>query len=192
LRRVCHLDLHATECKLPAVTPMRSYPITRLAGREILRWVGTEWALSWRESWSTSADGTTVCECSEVVWRDASIPYAQFDGVDIHLSDSTVLNLRSEDDGNAYYRLYLTDQPQPRSVDSHDTETSLSRVRELPELPTGPVEIIDQVMDGGDAPIEFRARVGTIMLEIIAGRVEDEDGVLRVLQPEDMVLIRRI
>ena len=164
-------------------------PFLRLAGQEIVRWVGAEVAVSGGEP----VDEGEPTVYSPVCWYHESVPYLQLTWLDIQLADGRELRLLAQlDDGREYYGFYLVpaaafwvDEPLPRPP------WSIYRTRELTGLPTGTAHVSILRADGPHAVIEFSLSIGSDSLSFLAAEVYEQfDGTLRIVEADENILLQ--
>ncbi|HEY0589598.1 MAG TPA: hypothetical protein VGD52_25955 [Pseudoduganella sp.] len=153
---------------------------TKLNGHSIVRWVGTEMALS-GGGWDTEP----------VVWEHSSVPYLQLISIDVLLADRSVYRVCSQlDDGSGNYGLLLS------VVDALDTPSipdvgSIYRTRDLIELPVGVATVAITEIDGADAVlrVEIAAEGRTISLWV-AEVYERDGGLFDVVGCDESILVQ--
>jgi len=168
--------------------------ISYLEQREVVKWIGTEMALSGGEpvSWA-DALGNVVNEHTPIIWEHVSVPYRQFTGIDIYMDDGEVLSLLSQiDDGAGYYGLYLLERRR-EDIDrvEHRETPSIYQVVDLIELPVGMVGVSVNRKDGENAVLEATISIGKNVIRIVAGEVyDDKHGALRIVEPDEAILLQ--
>lgn len=143
---------------------MKSVDVTQLNGHCIVRWVGTEMALS---------DGA-VRE-GPVLWAHPAVPYLQLVSLDIQLDDGSVYRMLSQSgDGSGYYGLYLLGQDAIDTPSSSESG-SIYRTRELSELPVGSVNVAVTELDGPNAVLRVELGIGGRTMSCWAAEVYERD-----------------
>ncbi|MDQ1832544.1 hypothetical protein [Massilia scottii] len=159
--------MRSSGCNLDFATLifMKPLHIATLHGCSIVRWVGTEMALS---------EG--IAEDGPVLWDHPSVPYLQLISIDVQLNDGAVYRLLShDDDGTGCDGLYLLVR-QAMDTPSCAESGSIFRTRELSELPIGAAIVSVTDMDGPHAVLRVDIVVGTHTVSCWAAEVYERDG----------------
>jgi hypothetical protein len=149
-------------------------PIEVLEGAEVSQWFGLEDALDWVEHPDDQVDS--------VVWQHDSIPFLQLGRVDLRLSSGATLSILGQLDG-----MYLAHATQ----DDYSYSSPTTRWRELRELPTGILRLLQVRADGPHAILEVELLVGSATVRLLAAEVEHQwDGTFRICEPDESVLVQ--
>ena len=120
-------------------------------------------------------------QVTSVVWQHDSIPFLQLGRVDLRLSSGATLSILGQLDG-----MYLAHATQ----DDYSYSSPTTRWRELRELPTGVLRLL-QVRADGPYILEVELLVGSATVRILAAEVDQEwDGTLRICEPDESVLVQ--
>jgi hypothetical protein len=149
-------------------------PIEVLEGAEVSQWFGLEKALDWVE--------LPDDQVSSVVWQHDSIPFLHLGRVDLRLSSGATLSVLGQLDG-----MYLAHAMQ----DDYSYSSRTTRWRELRELPTGVLRLLQVRADGPHTILEVELLVGSATVRLLAAEVDQEwDGTLRICEPDESVLVQ--
>ena len=162
-------------------------PLSTLDGQEIVRWVGTEMAVSGGDP----VDEGEPNVYSPVCWYHESVPYLQLSWLDIQLADGRELTLLAQlDDGREHYGFYLV--PAIAWVEALPRPPwSIYRTRELTGLPTGTAHMSILRRDGPDNVIEFSLSIGSDILSFLAAEVYEQfDGTFRIVEADENILVQ--
>jgi hypothetical protein len=158
---------------------LTAVPISSLAGGVVTCWQGTEMAL---------AEGRGA---DEPRWEDPGIPFLQLINLDLQLDDGRALRLVSHiDDGSGFHGFQLFELEAWPALAVRADPTSIYRDRPLPCLPSGEVEIAKCRHDGPNAIVEMRFAVSGAEIRLLAAEVDEHDGTLRILEPDESVLLQ--
>jgi len=159
----------------------RLIPISKLAGRIVTLWQGTEMALA-------EARGNR-----DVLWEDPSVPFRQFTNLDLRLDAGQAMRLFSQiDDGSGHHGFYLEELDELPALRLPDDPSSIFRDRTLTELPLGEIQIVELRNDGPNAIVEIRLLSSDSAIRLLAAEVREEhDGGLRVIEGDESILIQR-
>ena len=149
-------------------------PIEVLEGAQVSQWFGLEKALDWVEQPDD--------QVTSVVWQHDSIPFLQVGRVDLRLSSGATLSILGRLDG-----MYLAHAMQ----DDYSYSSPTTRWRELRELPTGVLRLLQVRADGPHVILEVELLVGSATVRLLAAEVDQQwDGTLRICEPDESVLIQ--
>lgn len=148
-------------------------PIEALEGAEVSQWFGVEKALNWVEHPDD--------QVTSVVWQHDSIPFLHLGRLDLRLSSGATLSILGQLDG-----MYLAHAME----DDYSYSSPTTRWRELRELPTGVLHVL-QVRADGPYTLEVELLVGSATVRLLAAEVDQEwDGTLRIVEPDESVLVQ--
>jgi len=157
---------------------MRDFNI--LIGRNVIRWVGIEMALS---------EGS---ESVPVIWQHPSIPYAQFDPLDAFLDDGSAFRFCSQmDDGSDWFGVYSPSHVEKYlSVKPYEAG-SIFRTREVAELPVGSITGVETKTDDSANVLELFLVIGGSKIRIVSGEVyETNDGSFKIGFIDESLLVQ--
>src|SRR5262245_48464124 len=149
-------------------------PIEALEGAEVSQWFGLEDALAWVEQPDD--------QVTSIVWQHDSVPFLQLGRIDLRLSTGATLSILGQIDG-----MYLTHAAE----DDYDYSAPITRWRELRELPTGVIRLLQVRRDGPLLILEVELLVGSATVRLLAAEVDEQlDGTLRICEPDESVLVQ--
>ena len=151
-----------------------------LKNQTIVRWVGIEMALS---------EGT---ESTPVVWEHSSVPFMQFNRLEVLLDNENVVTLLSQlDDGSDWFGIYARSLAESRLKLEPYEAGSIFRTRCVSEIPTGKVSNTKEKLDYSGNVLEFSLYIGSSVIRIVSGEVyEREDGSYWVTQIDESLLVQ--
>ncbi|TDR47738.1 hypothetical protein DFR29_102398 [Tahibacter aquaticus] len=173
--------------------PSAIHALSYLDSQDIVRWFGTEMALSegqqariWNE-----AEARWQVECGPAVWTHPSVPFLQLTHIEVQLRNGAQARLLSQlDDGSGYYGLYLVEIDKAAEP-GNEEPGSIFRTRELAELPVGPATTAILRQNGPNAVIEACIRVGRHEIRLLAAEVYDRaTGVFDIVEGDESILLQ--
>lgn len=171
---------------------MHALHISKLQGKVVLAWSGTEMALGGGAmTMAETTPETGVWAQTPLVWEHDSIPFLQLTNLDVTLDGGEVYRVLSQfDDGLGRHGIYLVQLPL--AADGRDTEMSSAfRIRQLSEFPTGRVSVNVAREDGPRAILEVQLSVGASVVRLVSGEVyEREADVFEICGPDETLLVQ--
>lgn len=171
---------------------LATHHISELGGQEIVRWSGTEMALSEEDGSRTNVNfGKECLSSSHVVWEHSSVPYFQFINLDIKLATGKIFHLISQiEDKTGFHGLYLLDS-MPETGVSFNESCSIYKVHELVDLPVGLANVQVLIQDTPHAVIKARIRIGTDSIDLLAAEIHQSfTGDFEVFDRDESILIQ--
>lgn len=153
--------------------------VRALDGRVIVRWVGTEMALSEEAGHS-----------GQIQWHHPGIPFMQLVSLDCLLQDGAAFRMLAQlDSGDGRFGLYLVPRHTLEEA-SMPEQGSIFRTRELTELPCGKATVAIRDADG-ESVQRIDITIGGQVLACRAAEVHEESGGgFRIVDGDDSILVQ--
>ena len=151
-----------------------------LQNQNIVSWTGVEMALS---------EGT---ESSPVVWKHLSVPFMQFDRLEVLLDNGNLVNLLSQhDDGSGWFGIHARSLAESHlKIEPYD-DGSIFRTRCVSEIPTGKVSNTKAKLDDSGNVLEFSICIESSVIRIVSGEVyERENGSYWITYVDESLLVQ--
>ncbi|MGJ7558927.1 hypothetical protein ACSFBI_33700 [Variovorax sp. RB3P1] len=167
------------------------HSLSDLDGQVVISWTGCEMALSDNGTWVLDNAGLESFQSGEVQWSHPAVPHLQMIEVVLSMDDGRNLSLLSQhEDGTGVHGLYLLSGPHT-SPQLTTPESGIYRARELGELPTGPMQVLELRRDVSNSIIEMVLRVNSSVIRFLSGEVYERDGNrFEIIEVDESILIQ--
>ncbi|MGJ7501331.1 hypothetical protein ACSFBF_13295 [Variovorax sp. ZT5P49] len=169
----------------------RPHSLSELDGHVVVSWAGCEMALSESGAWVLDNTGQESFRPGEVQWSHPAVPHLQMIEVVISLADRRNFTLLSQhEDGTGVHGLYLISGSHASSRLTTPA-AEIYRVRELVELPKGPMQVLELRRDAANSVIELLLRVDSSVIRFLSGEVHEREGNrFEIVEVDESILIQ--
>lgn len=167
------------------------HSLSDLDGQVVIKWTGCEMALSESGAWVLDNTGQEFFQSGEVRWSHPAVPHLQMIEVVLILDDGRKLSLLSQhEDGTGVHGLFLFSEPHD-SLQQAAPDAAIFRTRQLVELPTGPMQVLELRRDAANNVIEMLLRVGSSVVRLLSGEVYEREGNrFEIVEVDESILIQ--